>query len=306
MFKQFLIAKLLGAGVPDCYVNFLSAYLEPRVGKVSVEGALSSAFELADTVFQGTVLGPSLWNTFFGDIAGAVSNSGGEETIFADDLTVHHYVPRETSHASIMHLLRDSQREAHSWGKRNRVLFDPSKEHFRVIHTSDGEGEPFKMLGCLFDTRLFMHAQVDQILNRVRPRVVSLLRTRNKYCIESMMHQYKSHIWSVMEYSNGCILHTTGSQLERLDSVQRRFLHGLQINEEIAFQQFNLAPPILRRDIGMLGLLHKIVLGLAHPAFSVLFPRYPDPPGHFSNKAFYDRRGDIIFNYALFNRSLLG
>ena len=83
-------------------------------------------------------------------------------------------------------------------------------------------------------------------------------------------------------------------------------MHGLQINEEIAFQQFNLAPPVLRRDIGMLGLLHKIVLGLAHPAFSVLFPRDPDPPAHFNNKAFYDRRGDVIFNHNIFNRSLLG
>ena len=41
-------------------------------------------------------------------------------------------------------------------------------------------------------------------------------------------------------------------------------------------------------------------------AFSVLFPRYPNPPAHFNNKALYDRRGDIVFNHALFNRSLLG
>ena len=123
VFKQFLIAKLIAAGVPDCYVNFLSSYLEPRIGKVTVEGALSSAFELADTVFQGTVLGPTLWNTFFGDIAGAIAHTGGEEAIFADDLTVHHYVSRETSCASLMHMLRASQQEAHSWGKRNRVLF---------------------------------------------------------------------------------------------------------------------------------------------------------------------------------------
>ena len=215
VFKQFLIAKLITTGILDLYVNFLSSYLEPRVGKVTVEGALSSAFELADTVFQGTVLGPTLWNTFFGDVAATVTSSGGEETIFADDLNVHHFVPRETSTASLMHMLRDSQQEIHAWGRRNRVLFDPSKEHFCVIHSSDGEGEPFKLLGCLFDPCLNMHAQIDQVLNRVRPRVVSLLRTRNKYSVESMMHQYKSHIWSVMEYSNGCIAHATGNQLER-------------------------------------------------------------------------------------------
>ena len=53
----------MSAGLPDCYLNFLSSYLDPRIGKVAVEGALSDLFELADTVFQGTVLGPTLWNT---------------------------------------------------------------------------------------------------------------------------------------------------------------------------------------------------------------------------------------------------
>ena len=48
---------------PD--LQFLNAYLEPRIGYVTIEGALSEAFAIADSVFEGTVLGPSLWNTFF-------------------------------------------------------------------------------------------------------------------------------------------------------------------------------------------------------------------------------------------------
>ena len=56
----------------------------------------------------------------------------------------------------------------------------------------------------------------------------------------------------------------------------------------------------------MLGLLHKIILGLAHPAFSILFPRDPVPPAFFDDKDFYDRGCDIIFNRNLFNRSLFG
>ena len=38
------------------------------------------------------------------------------------------------------------------------------------------------------------------------------------------------------------------------------------------FTQYNLAPPTLRRDIAMLGLLHKVTLRLAHKDFATLFP----------------------------------
>ena len=56
-------------------------------------------------------------------------------------------------------------------------------------------------------------------------------------------------------------MHASYSSLERIDSMQRRFLHALEVSEEYAFTQHNFAPPSVRRDIGMLGLLHKRVLG---------------------------------------------
>ena len=59
VFKDFLLAKLYSVGVNDVYLRFLSSYLEPRVGHVVVEGVLSDLMILADTVFQGTLLGPA-------------------------------------------------------------------------------------------------------------------------------------------------------------------------------------------------------------------------------------------------------
>ena len=43
-----------------------------------------------------------------------------------------------------------------------------------------------------------------------------------------------------------------------------------------AFINFNLAPLNLRRDISMLGFLHKLNLEHAHPDILELFPRGPD------------------------------
>ena len=60
VFKNFMLAKLHSVGVPDIYLDFLSSYLEPRIGHVAVENVLSDVFTLADSVFQGPVLGPTL------------------------------------------------------------------------------------------------------------------------------------------------------------------------------------------------------------------------------------------------------
>ena len=44
--------------------------------------------QLANTIFQGTVLCPPLWNTFFADVEVPAASTGGKARMFADDLNV--------------------------------------------------------------------------------------------------------------------------------------------------------------------------------------------------------------------------
>ena len=76
------------AGVGPQYLNFLDAYLAPRRARVVVEGASSMEFSIENTVFQGTVLGPPLWNIFFADAIMPASSTDGQPSQFADDLMV--------------------------------------------------------------------------------------------------------------------------------------------------------------------------------------------------------------------------
>ena len=59
------LAKLYEFGIGEQYLRFIAAYLQPRQGQVVVQGAFSDKFEIANSVYQGTVLGPPLWNAFF-------------------------------------------------------------------------------------------------------------------------------------------------------------------------------------------------------------------------------------------------
>ena len=94
----------------------------------------------------------------------------------------------------------------------------------------------------------------------------------------------------------------------RLDKLQDGFLRELGISPEEAFIEFNFAPVSLRRDIGILGMLHKRVVGQAHPIFQRLFPFHRDvfgelPPNKHS-RALYYHYMEVCKQINLYHRSI--
>jgi hypothetical protein len=65
-------------------LSLLSDWLRGRESAVVVKGVESCWNGIADQVFQGTVLGPPLWNIYFADVDQAVMNAGFINTSFAD------------------------------------------------------------------------------------------------------------------------------------------------------------------------------------------------------------------------------
>ena len=63
--RCLLMGKLAQLGLPPRFLDFLNAYLLPREGFVRVEGALSDAMELANMIFQATVLGAPFMEYLF-------------------------------------------------------------------------------------------------------------------------------------------------------------------------------------------------------------------------------------------------
>ena len=79
----------------------------------------------------------------------------------------------------------------------------------------------------------------------------------------------------------------------------------LDMTVEVAFLDHNFAPPTLRRDIGILGFLHKRVFNQCHPAVARLFPFMgPCPPYH--NKQIDDHMYECIRRPGMYWRSVFG
>ena len=57
-------------------------------------------------VFQGTVLGPDLWKTFFEDAREAIREALYEESVYADDLNAYRVLPSTTANNKVVDSLK--------------------------------------------------------------------------------------------------------------------------------------------------------------------------------------------------------
>ena len=269
-----LLRKLRRAGLNERFLNFFANYLDIREAVVIVGGASSALFHLQDMVYQGTVLGPLLWNIFFADVSDAVlAQDDFLDAKFADDLSACKEFPVDTENADVLNELHSCRASVHAWGKRNRVAFDGSKEEFCVLDANFGHGRPFRLLGPIIDSKLRMHECVDKVYKRAKPKARRLLRARRFFSQRDLITQFKTHIWGLVESVTPALYHAAPTVLAKIDRIQSSFVAKLGLTDRDAFLRHGLHPLCLRRDVAMLGVLYKCAHGKAHPDLSELFPR---------------------------------
>ena len=97
-----------------------------------------------------------------------------------------------------------------------------------------------------------------------------MVRTQRHCYTPELVRLYKSHVMSYIE-SGTPVFHAAASNLDCIDKIQRRFLRAVGLSEERALLDYRLAPLQTRRCIGILGFLHRVVLGQVSGQISDLF-----------------------------------
>jgi hypothetical protein len=272
-----LMQKLEAKGIHDSLLKVIHSWLGTRSAVVVVDGTMSAPAPLANSVYQGTVLGPPLWNCHYEDARKAVNELEFTETIFADDLNAFRAFDHDTGNEHILHTLHQCQKSLHDWGQANQVLFDAAKETFHILDRKCPHGDNFKLLGVTFDTKVVMDAACFEIAGQAHSRLKTLLRGQRFFALPVLVRLYKSQILSFVEYATPAIYHAPDFFLLQVDRVQTLFLEEVSISAKQALLEFNLAPLSTRRDIAMLGLLFRIVRGSAPPEFAALIKRADQP-----------------------------
>ena len=147
---------------------------------------------ISNMVYQGTVLGPQLWNAFYSDAAIAVNLYGFLEIIFADDLNCFKDFGLSVENTTLVQNIKRCQKELHKWGRANQVTFDPSKESMHILVLHGGEGSNFRLLGVPFDNALSMKDAVLEMVREAKWKMAAILRTWKFFTDGELVNLYKS------------------------------------------------------------------------------------------------------------------
>ena len=103
-----------------------------------------------------------------------------------------------------------------------------------------------------------------------------MLKSRKFFTTPELVRLYKAQILSYLESSTPALYHAAASVLALLDRIQWGFQREVGFSEIECLRNVRLAPLKSRRDMAMLGVLHKINLGIAPPQLQALFPKLGD------------------------------
>ena len=147
-----------------------------------------------------------------------------------------------------------------------------------MISREGGTGDAFKLLGLTFDTALRMEATIHDLVTASRWKMKQLFRMHRMLSSTDLVTHYKSQILTKIAYATAGIYHASATALEPLDKRQVALLMELGITQEAAFSGMNVAPLCTRRDIAMLGVIHRAVLGEGPEQFQI-YIRLAETPG---------------------------
>ena len=268
-----LLAKLRAQGMPQDLLSIIASWLRKREAQVVVGGVQSTTITLENQVFQGTVWGPSLWNTFYADSSDAIRKCSFEEIVFADDLNAWRKYEAGIKHDDMKQAMWKCQDELHKWGNANQVKFDAGKEHQLILNRHSPHGDGFALLGVDFDTKVLMSSAVHDLARKCQWKIKTILQTGRFKTGADLVNLYKAQVLSFIEYRTAAIYRACNSSHEELQHVQDKILVAAGLSAVEALCNFRLAPLSVRRDIALLGLIHRTVLGHGPKQFQEFFVR---------------------------------
>ena len=116
-----------------------------------------------------------------------------------------------------------------------------------------------------------MRDAVAEMVTDAAWKIASIVRSARFFTDGELVNLYKSKLLSYFEYRTAAIYHACDTVLAPLNQFQNRCLRELGISVEDALFHFNLAPLQSRRDMAMLGLLHRTALGKGPEHFQAFF-----------------------------------
>ena len=188
---DLLIRKLEIYGIEKEGLDWIHSYLTDRHQAVWLDHVLSDFAQCDVGVPQGSILGPLLFLIFFNDLPPTLEN---DVDSYADDTTI------TATAKTVMEISQSLTKDCtlvSDWMRSNRLKLNPGKTHLMTV----GTGERLRiseelhvtmdnillkedkdkcelLLGCHIQANLKWKKQVDELLLKLKTRLVGLLKLK--------------------------------------------------------------------------------------------------------------------------------
>lgn len=229
---RIAIAKLDRLGISGCLLQWCQSYLTGRQLAVVIGDCQSSLFAATSGIPQGSHLGPLIFVLYFNDVLLATE---GPRLSYADDLKLFlrirsiedcYFLQRQlncfTNWCSLNRMdVNPAKCTVISFSrKKQTILFD-----YVLLGTQIERVSQVKDLGVILDSQLSFKQHISYAVNKASRVLGFIFRISkdftNIYCLKSL---YCSLSRSILEYCSTVWNPHYNNGVERIESVQRRFL----------------------------------------------------------------------------------
>lgn len=268
-----LLSKLRAYGVSGQLLAWFSDYLNERVQRVVVDGAVSQWAPVTSGVPHGSLLGPLLFTIFINDLPDATAG-GAMAALYADDTKAYRSIKGVEDCISLQNTLTNMN----AWAMRNNIRFKSSKckvlsvtrkkspiiYGYKLNHVQLERVTSEKDVGVIVTSSLSWDSHVHTIIAKANKLLGLLKRTcpfltdvsvRRSLYLALVKSQlcYATQVWSPAQFS-------LKSQLERVQRRATRWILGTRIGE-MSYRdrliKLNLLPLAYDRELKDLVFLYK-------------------------------------------------
>ena len=279
-----LFSKLSSKGVCGKLLTWIKSYLTDRSIKVVLSGQSSDTSTINASVPQGSILGPLLFSVFIDDLSDECKN---QLYLYADDSTLFCEIKSTDDPMAITASLNTDLEKMRTWADTWKVTFEPSKCKVMTISrkrnptrldlqfgsTTLTEVNELEILGVTIDSKLTWKKHVSNIASRAGQKLGALRRVANKLDKRGRATVYKAQVRSVMEYASLAWMSASPTTLGLLDSIQRKALRVIGVDEHEATSELNISTLHQRRQVAAATVLYKMHTSLCPTDLRSLLPQ---------------------------------
>ena len=283
-----LLYKLHFYGIRGQTLKWIKSFLDNRSQSVVVNGSTSSSIPVSSGVPQGSVLGPLLFLIYINDLPECVQSS--KVRLFADDTAIYLSLT-VASHSS---LLQQDLHQLEQWESKWDMKFNPSKcqviqitkrktiiptqylLHNTILETVTSA----KYLGITISNDLTWNNHINNITTKANQTLGFLRRNIKVHSERLKSTAYKTLVRPQLEYSSTVWSPYTGTQIDQLESVQRRAARWTKHDFCRTSSVTDMMSSLKWRRLDLRRIDQRLIMfyNIIHDRVAIPLPNYISPP----------------------------